>query len=257
MEECSKQIKDLEFINIIMIAKFGTCHISILKPIMSVLTIISELNTKLPIDKDYDLTTMVQRLVGTLNMDQKSNRELDQKLIDQVKNGDKSAFKEIYARFSQVTYNLALRILKDKEDAEEVVQEIFLQIWNKAYSYDPDRGAVSTWVVNIARSRSIDKLRTVRYRNKNVEIDEEKVNSNVDLSRTKEDRDESKNVIRQALDSLPDKQRIAIELVYFEGLTHIEASEKLEEPVGTIKTRIRLGVMKLKDIIMPYIGDLN
>lgn len=240
-----------------MIANYETHQISILRYTLSLLTIASELYRKLTIDKNYDLTTMVQRLVGTINMDQKSNRELDQELIEQVKKGDKTAFKSIYSRFSQVTYNLALRILKDKEDAEEVVQEIFLQIWNKAYSYDPGRGAVSTWVVNIARSRSIDKLRTVGYRNKNVEINEEKVNSNADLSRTIEDRDESKNVIRQALDSLPDKQRIAIELVYFGGLTHIEAAEELEEPVGTIKTRIRLGVMKLKDKITPYIEDLN
>jgi len=217
----------------------------------------SGLNATLTIDKNFDLTTMVQRLVGTLNMQQKSNRELDQELIEQVKKGDKTAFKQIYSRFSQVTYNLALRILKDKEDAEEVVQEIFLQVWNKAYSYDRGRGAVSTWVINIARSRSIDKLRTVGYRNKNVEIDEEKVNSNVDLSRTMEDRDESKQVIRQALDSLPEKQRAAIELVYFGGLTHIEAAEELNEPVGTIKTRIRLGVMKLKDKIMPYIEELS
>ena len=215
------------------------------------------INPELSIDKNYDLTTMVQGLGGTLVMQQKSNRELDQQLIDQVKKGDKSAFKEIYSRFSQVTYNLALRILRDKEDAEEVVQEIFLQVWNKAYSYDPERGAVSTWVMNIARSRAIDKLRTLGYRDKNIEIDEEKVNSNEDLSRTIEQRDESKNVIRQALDSLPDNQRIAIELVYFEGLTHMETAERLDEPVGTIKTRIRLGVMKLKDKIMPYIEDLN
>lgn len=240
-----------------MITNHETYHISLLRPLYSVLTATSELNLAQAIDKNYDLTTMVQRLVGTLNMDQKSNREIDQDLIEQVKKGDKTAFKQIYSRFSQVTYNLALRILKDKEDAEEVVQEIFLQIWNKAYSYDPSRGAVSTWVVNIARSRSIDKLRTVGYRNKNVEIDEQKVNSNVDLSRTIEDRDESKQVIRKALNSLPEKQRAAIELVYFGGLTHIEAAEKLEEPVGTIKTRIRLGVMKLKDKIMPYIEDLN
>lgn len=240
-----------------MITNHETYYISILRPLYSVLTAMSELNLTQAIDKNYDLNTMVQRLFGTLYMDQKSNREIDQDLIEQVKKGDKTAFKEIYSRFSQVTYNLALRILKDKEDAEEVVQEIFLQIWNKAYSYDPDRGAVSIWVVNIARSRSIDKLRTVGYRNKNVEIDEEKVNSNVDLSRTIEDRDESKQVIKKALDSLPDKQRIAIELVYFGGLTHIEAAEELEEPVGTIKTRIRLGVMKLKDKIMPYIEDLN
>jgi RNA polymerase sigma-70 factor (ECF subfamily) len=216
-----------------------------------------ELLTNVPIDKNCDLTTMVQRLVGTLNMHQKSNRNPDKVLIEQVSKGDKSAFKEIYSRFSQVTYNLAFRMLRDREDAEEVVQEIFLQIWNKAKSYDPGRGAVSTWVLNIARSRAIDKIRKVGYRDRNIEIDEEKVNSNVDVSRNLEDRDESKNVIKQALESLPEKQRTAIELVYFEGLTHVEAADKLNEPVGTIKTRIRLGVMKLKDKIMPYIEDFK
>ncbi len=200
---------------------------------------------------------MVQGLSGTLVMQQKSNRELDQQLIDQVKKGDKTAFKEIYSRFSQVTYNLALRILRNKEDAEEVVQEIFLQVWNKAYSYDTNRGAVSTWIINIARSRAIDKLRTLGSRDKNIEIDEEKVNSNEDFSRTIEEREESKNVIREALDLLPVNQRVAIELVYFEGLTHVETAEKLDEPVGTIKTRVRLGVTKLKDKIMPYIEDLK
>ena len=216
-----------------------------------------ELYTKQTIDKNFDLTTMVQSLDGTLVMQQKSNRKLDQQLIDQVKQGDKTAVKEIYSHFSQVVYNLALRMLRDKEDAEEIVQEIFLQVWNKAYSYDSERGAVSTWILNIARSRSIDKLRTVGYRQRNIEIDEEKVNSNDDLSRIIEDREESKKVIRQALENLPDKQRIAIEIVYFEGFTHLEAAEKLNEPVGTIKTRIRLGVLKLKEKIMPYLEDLN
>ena len=83
------------------------------------------------------------------------------------------------------------------------------------------------------------------------------MNSNDDVSRIIEDREESKKVIRQALENLPDKQRIAIEIVYFEGFTHLEAAEKLNEPVGTIKTRIRLGVLKLKEKIMPYLEDLN
>ncbi len=232
------------------------CGQEIFQPIKSGLNY-QNITTTLTIDKNCDLTTMVHGLCGAIVMQKNSNRELDQELIEQVKKRNRSAFKEIYSRFSQVTYNLSLRILRDKEDAEEVVQEIFLQVWNKAYTYDPDRGAVSTWVLNIARSRAIDKLRTMGYRDKNIEIDEEKVNSNVDLSRTIEEREKSKNIIKQALDSLPDNQRIAIELVYFEGLTHMEVAEKLDEPVGTIKTRIRLGVLKLKDKIMPYIEDLG
>ena len=243
--------------SLIKLTNRNSPNIFILSQSPAELYLFPHLKTTLTIDKNYDLTTMVHRLGGTLVMQQKSNRELDQQLIGQVTEGDKTAFKEIYSRFSQVVYNLALRMLRDKEDAEEVVQEIFLQVWNKAHTYDPQRGAVSTWVLNIARSRSIDKLRTLGYRDKNIEIDEEKVNSKDDLSRTIEDREESRTVIRQALISLPDKQRIAIELVYFEGLTHLEAAEKLDEPVGTIKTRIRLGVMKLKEKIAPYIEELN
>jgi len=240
-----------------MAAKSEVCYLSMIRPVFSQSNTVSAPVYKLPIDKKYDLTTMVHGSAGTLNMHQKSKREFDKALIEQVKKGDKSAFKEIYSRFSQVTYNLALRMLRDKDDSEEVVQEIFLQVWNKAQSYDPERGALSTWILNIARSRSIDKLRKVGYRSRDIEIDEEKVNSNEDFSSTIENREENNNVIREALESLPENQRIAIELVYFDGLTHVEAAEKLQEPVGTIKTRIRLGVMKLKERIMPYIEDLR
>ncbi|MFI5323464.1 MAG: sigma-70 family RNA polymerase sigma factor [Thermodesulfobacteriota bacterium] len=188
-------------------------------------------------------------------MDQNSFRSADQILLARITEGDKSAFKEIYVRFSQVIFNLAFRMLRSREEAEEVVQEIFLQLWNKADSYDPERGAVSTWIINIARSRAIDKLRTLGFKGLTVELNEERVNSKSDFTRITEDREERKKIIQQALESLPENQRIAIEMVFFEGLTHIEAAEKLNEPVGTIKTRIRLGVSKLKEKISPYIGE--
>ena len=190
-------------------------------------------------------------------MRKNSQSGTDHELIDRIKNRDKPAFKEIYSRFSQAVFNLAFRMLGNRGDAEEVVQDIFLQVWNKAPTYDRGRGAVSTWIINIARSRSIDKLRTLGYRNKNTEINEEKMSSNSDFSRILEDREEMKNVIEKALDKLPDTQRAAIEIVYFEGLTHIEAAEELNEPVGTIKTRIRLGVIKIKEDISPYIKELK
>jgi RNA polymerase sigma-70 factor (ECF subfamily) len=201
-----------------------------------------------PIDKNPELNTMVQKPQTFAIMDKGSSRSEDQELINRLRKGDKSAFREVYARYSQVVFNLALRMLRSREEAEEVVQEIFLQVWNKADSYDSQRGAISTWIVNIARSRSIDKLRTLGYRGQTTELN--------DFSRIIEDREESRKIIREALDSLPDNQRIAIEMVFFEGLTHIEAAERLNEPVGTIKTRIRLGVAKLKEKISPYIGDL-
>ena len=208
------------------------------------------------IDNTTELNTMVLKPNSPLIMDQSSVRSADQILLSRIKEGDKSAFKEIYIRFSQVVFNLAFRMLRSREEAEEVVQEIFLQLWNKADSYDPERGAVSTWIINIARSRSIDKLRMLGFKDVTLELNEEGVSSKSDFTRILEDREERKKIIQQALDSLPENQRIAIEMVFFEGLTHIEAAEKLNEPVGTIKTRIRLGVLKLKEKISPYIGDL-
>ena len=189
-------------------------------------------------------------------MEQVKIRNENKELIEKLRRGDKNAFRELYARYSQVVYNLAFRMLRSREEAEEVVQEIFLQVWNKADSYDSERGAISTWIVNIARSRAIDKLRTLGYRDQTTELIEDRVNSKSDFSRIIEDREESRKIIREALDSLPENQRIAIEMVFFEGLTHIEAAERLKEPVGTIKTRIRLGVSKLKEKIAPYVRDL-
>lgn len=208
------------------------------------------------IDNNPESNTMVLKPNSPLIMDQNSVRNADQILLARIKEGDKSAFKEIYVRFSQVVFNLAYRMLRNREEAEEAAQEIFLQLWNKADTYDPERGAVSTWIINIARSRAIDKLRTLGPINMAMELKEEKVNSNSDFTRIIEDSEERKKIIRKALDTLPENQRIAIEMVFFEGLTHVEAAEKLREPVGTIKTRIRLGVSKLKVKISPYIGDL-
>lgn len=209
-----------------------------------------------PIDNTPGLTTMVRKSKTLADMDQSTVRNADRELIERLIKGDKNAFREVYARYSQVVFNLAFRMLRNREEAEEVVQEIFLQVWNKADTYDPGRGAISTWIVNIARSRAIDKLRTLGYREQTTELIEDRVNSKSDYSRIIEDREESRKVIREALDSLPENQRVAIEIVFFEGLTHIEAAERLNEPVGTIKTRIRLGVSKLKEKIAPYIEDL-
>ena len=207
------------------------------------------------IDNNPESNTMVSKQNTPLIMDQNSVRGVDQILLARISEGDKSAFKEIYVRYSRVVFNLAFRMLRSREEAEEVVQEIFLQLWNRADSYDPERGAVSTWIINIARSRAIDKLRTLGFKGLTMELNEERVNSKSDFTRIIEDREERKKIIQQALESLPENQRIAIEMVFFEGLTHIEAAEKLNEPVGTIKTRIRLGVSKLKEKISPYIGE--
>lgn len=219
---------------------------------------VAQIHAKLVNGPDSNIPNAIS-LQGVMQeeMQEKPRAGTDQELIDLIKEGDKEALREIYSRFSQAVYNLAFRMLRDREDAEEVVQEIFLQVWNKAQTYERGRGAVSTWIINIARSRSIDKLRTLGYRDRNTELDEEKLNSSTDFSRILEDREEKNNIIFQALSSLPENQRAVIELVYFEGFTHVEAAELLKEPVGTIKTRLRLGVIKLKEKMAPYIKELK
>lgn len=215
------------------------------------------LDTGPPIDKSIDLTTMVQKPLTPPIMENKPRINRDRELIDRVKNRDKPAFGEIYSRFSQIVFNLVYRILKDREEAEEVVQEIFLLVWRKAASYDSEKGALSTWIINIARNRSIDRLRALGHRDRGIQVDEERLNSKYDLSRMIEDREERKKIIQKALESLPEDQRVAIETVYFDGFTHVEAAERLNEPVGTIKTRLRLGVAKLREKIKPYFQDLS
>ena len=214
-----------------------------------------QLTTNNTIDKIYDSTRMVDRQSNNHIMQKQPGSSNDQKVIAKITYKDKSAFNDLYNQYSQLVYNLAYRILNDREDAEETVQVTFLQIWNNAASYQGDRGAVSTWIINIARSRSIDKLRTLKHRNKNTELDEEKVISAVDPADAIVQLDEKKEVLQKAIQDLPEKQRIALEMVYFEGYTHVEAAEKLNEPVGTIKTRIRLGVSKLKATILPYLKE--
>lgn len=209
------------------------------------------------IDKGTGLNTMVGKPLGCSIMDKDPTRSADQLLIDRIKKREKAAFREIYSRFSQLVFNLVFKVLNDREETEEVVQEVFLQIWNKAGAYDSSRGALSTWIINISRSRSIDRLRKLGKKGYSIDLNEETLSSNYDFSLIIENREERKKVIQEALDSLPEDQRTAIEMVYYQGFTHVETAETLNQPVGTIKTRLRLGVAKLRERIGPYIEDLS
>ncbi len=178
-------------------------------------------------------------------------------LMVRVAKKDKAAFNQLYDRFSQVVYNLSFRILKDRGEAEEIVQEVFFQIWEKASSYDPGRGAESTWILNIARSRAIDKLRALGFMRFNAELDVEKINPKSDFHRITEGKEEKRTIIQAALDNLPEEQRVAVEMAYFEGFTHYEIAEMLNKPVGTIKTRITLGVARLRKQLVNYFPELR
>ena len=179
----------------------------------------------------------------------------EKELLPKIADKDEEAFSELYKRFSQVVYNLSYRVVKNKSDAEEVVQKVFVQIWNKAENYDQGRGAVSTWIMNITRSRAIDKIRSLKKTRNNISMDDTFLQFISPKGFIIEDAKEKREIIKEALSKIPPEQKTVVETIYFEGYTHSEAADYLDIPIGTVKTRLRLGILKLKDLISPYIGE--
>ena len=158
---------------------------------------------------------------------------------------------ELYDRHARPIYSLALRILGDATEAEDIVQEVFSQAWKQAARYSATRGAVAAWLMTLARSRAIDRLRAKRARPGEVS-DERVAGQLVDAGPPADSlvlSSEQVARVRAALDELPLLQRAAIELAYYEGLTHAEIADRLEQPLGTVKTRIRLAMLKLRDVL--------
>ena len=158
---------------------------------------------------------------------------------------------ELYDRHARPIYSLALGILGDATEAEDIVQEVFSQAWKQAARYSATRGAVAAWLMTLARSRAIDRLRAKRARPGEVS-DERVAGQLVDAGPPADSlvlSSEQVARVRAALDELPLLQRAAIELAYYEGLTHAEIADRLEQPLGTVKTRIRLAMLKLRDVL--------
>ena len=173
----------------------------------------------------------------------------DADLLRAVSLGNESALAALYDRYRLILFGLILRILNDRPEAEDVLQEVFLQVWRKANDFDEARGRAFTWLVTIARSRALDRLRTIGSRAKLTTIDEEFPVDQFDDARQDMLRSEQGQMVRQALDELPDEQRRALLLAYFEGLTQIEIAQRLGDPLGTVKTRMRSGLLKLRELL--------
>ena len=179
------------------------------------------------------------------------DRLADRAALERMARGDHEALAELYDRHARPVYSLALRILQDPGEAEDIVQEVFSQAWRQAGRYDAARGVVAAWLLTLARSRAIDRLRALRARPEHAADDRQVVTvvdpaSLPDLQMLSA---EQVGRVRTALDALPVLQRVAIELAYYEGLTHVEIAERLEQPLGTVKTRIRLALGKLRDTL--------
>jgi RNA polymerase sigma-70 factor (ECF subfamily) len=164
-------------------------------------------------------------------------------LIGRIAAGDHGALGELYDAYAGLVNGLALRILREGTDAEDVVQEVFVQVWRQANRFDPARGNVGAWLCTIARTRALDRLRRRVARR-------EEPSEAAPLA-TGVPRTEEALAVRKALDGLSTEQRRALELAYYEGLTQTEIAARLGEPLGTIKTRIRTAMMRLRETLGP------
>ena len=159
-----------------------------------------------------------------------------------VKARDQGAMAQLYDRYSSIVYAVALRVLGDTGAAEDVLQEVFLQLWRNPGAFDSARGSLAAWLAVITRNRSIDVL---RKRKPETDIEDVIVSVAPDLA-SDADRTRVAAKIRGVLSSMPSPQRSALEMAYFEGLSHSEIADKTGEPLGTIKTRIRAGLLALR-----------
>jgi len=174
-------------------------------------------------------------------------------LIGGIARGDEASLAALYDATSRSTYGLALKVLRDPASAEEVTLDVYLQVWNRAKDYSRARGSPEAWLLSITRSRAIDRLRAGAARKRR----QEPFDPNLEPAAggpdplAASDQRERRQMVKAALASLPAEQRKAIELAFFRGLSHSEVASSLKEPLGTVKTRIRLGMVKLRGLLSP------
>lgn len=173
----------------------------------------------------------------------------DVALVGAMAAGDESALGALYDRWVDAVTSLVVRIVRDARDAEEVVEAVFWQAWLQAGRYAAERGTPGAWLLAMARSRSLDRVRTVQRRREDAATDDtifEKIPATGDPLSHLDARERAARVM-EALGTLPDEQREVLELAYFEGLSQTEIADRLAQPLGTVKTRARLGLRKLRE----------
>jgi RNA polymerase sigma-70 factor (ECF subfamily) len=175
----------------------------------------------------------------------------DVSLLRRMGDGDESALATLYDRWSNRVHTTAFWILQDADDAEDVVEETFWQAWRTASHFEPERASASTWLLLLARSRALDRLRARRRRTQRMEnlaastvLDQ--LDGQSDAVALQPESSKSSSALADALAALPPEQREALQLAFFEGLSHAEIAAKTALPLGTIKTRIRLAIDKLR-----------
>jgi len=170
-------------------------------------------------------------------------------LLKAIAARDEAALAQLYDRYRTILFGLLMRILNNREEAEDVLQETFLQVWRKAADFDETRGRPFTWLVTLARSRGIDRLRTQASRERVAEAGAREVSEEISDAATDAFKSEQRGLVSDALAKLPDEQKRPIMLAYFDGLTQSEIATRLGAPLGTVKTRMRTGMIRLRELL--------
>jgi RNA polymerase sigma-70 factor (ECF subfamily) len=189
---------------------------------------------------------MLAALPSALSAD---GRRDEAALVKRMAGGDQTALRQLYQRYAGRVHAIAQRCLGVRSDAEEIVQETFVEAWRRARDFDEQRGSVGAWLTTIARTRAIDRLRS---RSSAIRASVASAIEAPDPAPSPGDAAMQRQMqerVRRALETLPEEQRQALELAYFEGLSHSEIAERTSQPLGTVKTRVRLGMEKLEALL--------
>jgi RNA polymerase sigma-70 factor (ECF subfamily) len=178
--------------------------------------------------------------------------EIDARLFGRMANGDRDALAELYDRFSRPLYATALRILNDPSEAQDVVHDVFISLWEKSARFAAERGSAFSWAVTLTRNRSIDRLRS---RQRRASLLERSLPGDLGYDETgagggaaeQAAQGDQAAAVRTAVAALPTEQKTAVEMAFFSGLTQQEIAQRLNQPLGTVKARIRRGLLKLRD----------
>ena len=173
----------------------------------------------------------------------------DVELLHAIARGDEGALARLYDAYRVILFGLLVRILNSREEAEDILQEVFLQVWRRAGDFDEKRGRPFTWLVTLTRSRAIDRLRLLAARRRLAAAAEQDQPEEASDAFSDTVKSGQREIVRQALAELPEEQRQTLMLAYFEGLTQSEIASKLGAPLGTVKTRMRSGMIKLRALL--------
>lgn len=188
-------------------------------------------------------------LLATLEFPIGAGGTSDAALMAGIVRGEQRALEELYDRYGRVVYSLALRVTQQPAAAEEIVQDVFLLVWKNAHRYETTRGLLQPWLFTMARNRALDHLRLKREKQRRLEDEWQEAASALQTASGEKHFDARRQAeqVRSLMGALPEKHRRAVELAFFEGMTHTEIAAKMQEPLGTVKSWIRGSLVRLRE----------